>query len=79
LKIERLRRQRRQQNKSNNSISKGDKSKLKSSILSSKLFDSSGSRSVVKDSFKRKIRMESIDEMFKSLSVIKKDGNEMKQ
>ncbi|OUM65959.1 hypothetical protein PIROE2DRAFT_59680 [Piromyces sp. E2] len=70
IKREKIR-QRQKQSKGNNSISKGDKSKLKSSILSS--------RSGAKDSFKRKIRMESIDEMFKSLSVVKKDGNEMKQ
>ncbi|ORX51009.1 hypothetical protein BCR36DRAFT_325978 [Piromyces finnis] len=78
IKREKIR-QRQKQSRSNNSITKGDKSKLKSSILSSKLFDNSSSRTGIKDSFKRKIRMESIDEMFKSLTVVKKDGNEMKQ
>jgi len=70
IKREKLRQR---QYKGNNSISKGDKSKIKSSLLSSRIFDSSNSRSGIKDSFKRKIRMESIDEMFKSLSVVKKD------
>jgi len=70
IKREKLRQR---QNKGNNSISKGDKSKVKSSLLSSKIFDGSSSRSGIKDSFKRKIRMESIDEMFKSLSVVKKN------
>jgi len=71
IKREKLR-QRQKQSKGNSSISKGDKSKIKSSLLTSKLFENSSSRSSGKDSFKRKIRMESIDEMFKSLSVVKK-------
>jgi len=77
IKKEKLR-QKQRQNHGSNSISKGDKSKIKSSLFSSKLFDSSNSRSAVKDSFKRKIRMESIDEMFKSLSVVKNNDKEMK-
>ncbi|ORX76635.1 hypothetical protein BCR32DRAFT_271161 [Anaeromyces robustus] len=77
IKREKLR-QRQKQNRGNNSISKNDKSKIKSSLFSSKLFDNSNSRPTIKDSFKRKIRMESIDEMFKSLSVVKNDDKEMK-
>jgi len=75
IKREKLR-QRQKQNKGHSLITKGDKSKIKSSLLSSKVLDSSNSRSSVKDSFKRKIRIESIDEMFKSLTVVKKSDKD---
>jgi hypothetical protein len=75
IKREKLR-QRQKQNRGHSLITKGDKSKIKSSLLSSKILDNSNSRSSVKDSFKRKIRMESIDEMFKSLTVVKKSDKD---